>query len=78
MLKCSAESGPGGGLVIYGRFLRGKAEKESKVYNFSRSVKRKGDVGKVLGLRLVFQPAQETQQRCIKTKDKYPVKLKQR
>lgn len=54
MLKCSAESGPGGGLVIYGRFLRGKVEKESKVYNYSRSVKRKGDVGKVLGLRLVF------------------------
>lgn len=44
MLKCSAESGPRGGLVIYERFLRGKVEEESKVYNHSRSIKRKGNV----------------------------------
>lgn len=53
MLKCSAESGPGGGLVIYERFLSGRAEEESKVYDYSRSGKRKGDVGKVFGLSLL-------------------------
>lgn len=50
MLKCSAESGPKGGLVIYERFLSWKKEEESKVYDYSRSVKRKGDVGKVFEL----------------------------
>lgn len=73
MLKRSAESGPRGGLVIYERFLSGKAEEESKVYSYSRSVNRKGDVGKVFGLSLLFELAQETPQRCRETKDKYPL-----
>jgi len=54
MLKCSAESGPRGGLVIYERFPSGEVEKESKVYNYSRRAKKKGDMGKVFGLGLLF------------------------
>lgn len=54
MLKCSAESGPKGGLVIYERFLRGKEEEESKVYNYTKSVNRKRDVGKGFGVRFLF------------------------
>lgn len=48
MLKWSAESGPKGGLVIYERYLTGKAEEESKVYDYTLRVNRKGDVRKVL------------------------------
>lgn len=78
MLKCSAESGPKGGLVIYERFLSGKVEEESKVYNYTKSVNRKRDVGKVFGMRFLFYLAQETQQRCTETKYKWLVTFNHR
>lgn len=56
MRKWSAESGPKGGLVIYERYLTGKAEEESKVYDYILRVNRKGDVRKFC-LRVLFQLA---------------------
>ncbi len=47
MLKWSAESGPKGGLVIYERYLTGKVEEGSKVYDYILRVNRKGGVRKV-------------------------------